>query len=110
MRVFLLSLILLHAVLHVVGFVKAYRLASLPQVQYPISKTMGLLWLTAFVLFVVTGLLFFHFAPGWWIVCIAAVAVSEYLMINDWEDAGLGTAANITILLTAIIGSVLYSS
>lgn len=71
---------------------------------------MGLLWLTAFVLFVVTGLLFFHFASGWWIVCIIAVGVSEYLMIQDWEDAGLGTAANITILLMAIIGSVMYSA
>lgn len=110
MRVFLLSLILLHAVLHVIGFIKAYRLARLPQVQYPISRGMGLLWLMAFVLFVVTGLLFFHFTPGWWIVCIVAVGISEYLMIQDWEDTGLGTAANITILLTAIIGTVMYSA
>ncbi len=108
MRVFLLSLVLVHAVLHIVGFIKAYRLASLPGVRYPITKMQGLLWLTAAILFVVTGLLFFHFTPGWWLVCIVAVAISEYLMVKDWEDTGLGTAANITILLTALIGTGMY--
>jgi hypothetical protein len=107
MREFLLILIIAHGLLHVLGFVKAFRLARLDQMPHPISKVNGVFWLLAACLVVTTGILFYFFVDGWWIVGLASVIVSEYVIITDWEDAGLGSTLNILILLISIIGFML---
>lgn len=108
MRTLLLIMILAHGLLHVLGFVKAFKLADLPQLTRPISRTNGVLWLVAAILFIVCGILFYVYHESWWMVGIASVIISEYVIIRDWEDAGLGTTLNITILVIAVIGCVLW--
>jgi hypothetical protein len=103
----LLILISIHGLLHLLGFVKAFRLARLDQMPHPISRINGIFWLVAACLVVTTALLFYFFVDGWWIVGLASVAVSEYVIIKDWEDAGLGSTLNILILLMSIIGLIL---
>lgn len=107
MRVLLLILISIHGLLHLLGFVKAFKLARVDQLQHPISKVNGVFWLVAAFLIITTGLLFYFFVNGWWIVGLASVVVSEYVIIKDWEDAGLGSTLNILILLISIIGLIL---
>lgn len=107
MRELLLVLISVHGLLHVLGFVKAFKLARLDQMPHPITRFNGILWLIAACLVVTTGLLFYFFVAGWWIVGLVSVAVSEYVIIKDWEDAGLGTTLNILILMISIIGFML---
>jgi hypothetical protein len=107
MREFLLVLISAHGLLHVLGFLKAFRLARLDQMPHPISKVNGVFWLVAACLVITTGILFYFFVEGWWIVGLASVIVSEYVIITDWEDAGLGSTLNILILLISIIGFML---
>ncbi len=104
MRVLLLVLIIIHGLLHVLGFVKAFKFARLDQMPHPISKTNGVLWLVASVLVIVNGVLFYTFTDGWWIVGIVAVAISQYVIIKDWEDAGLGTTLNILLLVISLLG------
>lgn len=108
MRTLLFILILGHGLLHVLGFVKAFKLANLPQLTRPISRTNGVLWLVAAILFIVCGVLFSVYHGYWWMVGIASVIVSEYVIIRDWEDARLGTTLNITILIIAVIGCVMW--
>lgn len=108
MRTLLLSLIILHGLLHVVGFVKAFKLADLPQFHRPISRTNGILWLIASFLFITCGMMFLVYHEWWWLVGIVSVIISEYVIIRDWEDAGLGTTLNITILIIALIGFVMW--
>lgn len=106
-RVVLLILITLHGLLHIVGFVKAFKLAPMPRLQHPINKTNGILWLVAAFMIMTCGVMFYTFTEGWWILGLASVAVSEYVIIKDWEDAGLGSMLNVLILLISIIGFVL---
>ncbi len=107
MRELLLILITIHGLLHVLGFVKAFRLAPMPQMPHPITKTNGILWLVAAFMIMTCGVMFYTFTEGWWILGLASVAVSEYVIIKDWEDAGLGSTLNILILLISIIGLIL---
>lgn len=107
MRELLLILISIHGLLHLLGFVKAFRLARLDQMPHPISRINGIFWFVAACLVITTGLLFYFFVDGWWMVGLASVAVSEYVIIQDWEDAGLGSTLNILILLISIIGLIL---
>ena len=104
MRVLLLILITVHGLLHLLGFVKAFRLAPMRQMTHPINRTNGVLWLIAALMIVTCGVLFYTFTDGWWILGIASVLVSEYVIIKDWEDAGLGTTLNILLLLISILG------
>lgn len=107
MRELLLVLISVHGLLHLLGFIKAFKLARLDQMPHPISRVNGVFWLVAACFVVTTGFLFYFFVDGWWIVGLASVVVSEYVIITDWEDAGLGSTLNILILLISIIGLIL---
>ena len=40
-------LLVVHALIHALGFVKAFGLAQLPQLTLPISRPLGVLWLGA---------------------------------------------------------------
>lgn len=104
MRVLLLILIVAHGLLHVLGFVKAFKLAPLTQLPHPINKTNGVLWLIAALMIVTTGVLFYSFTEGWWILGFASILVSEYVIIKDWEDAGLGSTLNILLLSISVLG------
>jgi hypothetical protein len=50
-------LVLLHGLIHLMGFAKAFDLASFEQLRVPISPAVGLLWLAAALLFVASALL-----------------------------------------------------
>lgn len=63
---------------------------------------MGLLWLSAAIMFVIFGILYaanFHYA---WLVGLIAVLISQVLVILFWKDAKFGTIANIIILAVII--------
>lgn len=104
MKTLLLILITAHGMLHLLGFVKAFKLAPLTRMPHPITKIHGVLWLTAACLIVTCGLMFFLHVDGWWIVGFISVIVSQYVIIEDWSDAGLGTTINILLLIISILG------
>lgn len=106
MRELLLVLICVHGLLHLLGFVKAFKFARLDQMPHPISRANGVIWLIAACLVITTGILFYFFVDHWWFIGIASVIVCEYVIITDWEDAGLGSTLNILILLMSIIAFV----
>lgn len=109
MRIFLIGLIFIHGLLHIPGFVKAFGLATLPQLPHPISRFHGILWAVAAILFILTAALFFYYNKWWWILSVMALIISQYLIFSDWEDAGLGTGLNIIILVITIIGYAVWS-
>lgn len=93
----------IHGLIHLRGFVKAYDLASVEQLTEDISKTTGIFWLLASVLFLVTVFLYFTQNEIWWIVGSAAVIISQVLIILSWSDAKAGTIANIIIAIPIIM-------
>ena len=104
MKILLLILMCAHGLLHLLGFVKAFKLAPLTQMPHPITKVNGILWLIAACLIISCGVMFYTNMEGWWIVGVISVVVSEYVIVKDWSDAGLGTTLNILVLIICILG------
>ncbi len=103
-RYLLAFLLLAHGLIHLMGFFKAYKLAEIPQLNAPISKPVGMLWLAAAVLFVLSGVLFFLKKDAWWMPATAAVLLSQMLIFSAWQEARFGTAANLIIIVAIVFG------
>ncbi|WP_020538787.1 DUF6544 family protein [Lewinella cohaerens] len=103
MRYFLLFLILIHGLIHLLGFTKAFSLAPVEQLQLPISKGSGILWLVASLLFGLTAILQFRDSSSWALWAFVAIAISQFLIFLAWQDAKWGTIANLIILVAAVV-------
>lgn len=104
MRIALLVLIGTHGLIHLMGFLKAFGLAEIEAISSPISKGFGILWLVTFVLFLLSTVLFTSKSNYWYLLAIAGVLISQFLIVNYWSDAKFGTLLNLIILAAALIG------
>jgi len=103
MRFLLAFILLVHGLIHLMGFAKAFGLAEIPQLSQGISKPMGLFWLLTMILFMLSAV-FFLLRKEWWFgPAIMAVIFSQLLIIGGWHDAKFGTIANVIILLTSLL-------
>ncbi len=97
-------LILLHGAIHLIGFLKAYKLAQIDQLNADISRTSGIVWLLAFILFLASGISYLVKVDWWYIIAFIAITISTYLIIMIWQDTKFGMIANIIILIVSFIG------
>lgn len=95
--------ILLHGLIHILGFVKAFNLARVDQLTQEISKPVGLLWLLSSVLFLLVLVFYLNQHEMWWKIGAIAVTLSQILIILSWSDAKFGTIVNIIIIVPIII-------
>ena len=100
----LIGLLLLHGLIHLMGFAKAFGYAALPQLTQPISREWGVLWLLAGGLVVATAVMLAFGARPYWIVGGLALLVSQVLILTAWRDAWAGTAGNAVFLLLVAHG------
>lgn len=107
MRTALTIWIGIHGIIHLFGFLKAFGISGFNAISQPISKTYGIFWLLACLLFAVSIILILVHSDYWWLSGVLAVIISQVLIFNYWSDAKFGTIANVIILLAAIIA---YSS
>jgi len=98
------ALIFLHGAIHLMGFLKAFKLAQIEQLTTGISKISGIFWLLTFILFLVSCIAYLAKADWWHILAFIAVLISTILIITVWNDAKFGTIANVIILIVAIAG------
>lgn len=104
MKTLFLIILIIHALIHLMGFVKAFELAQVSQLTQNISRLNGVLWLLAALLFITAGVAFWLKSEWWWIPSIIAIVLSQYLIFSSWQDARFGTIANVLILLVTIVG------
>ena len=104
LKIFFLIVLFIHGMIHILGFLKALQLAEINQLTQNISKPMGILWLIALILLFAVAIQLVSNHDLWWITALAAVILSEVLIILFWQDAKFGTIANIIILLAVIAG------
>ena len=104
LKIFLPILLFIHGMIHILGFLKAFQFAEINQLTQNISKPIGIFWLIALLLFLVTAIQLISNNGLWWITGLAAVILSQVLIILFWQDAKFGTIANIIILLSVITG------
>lgn len=111
LRIFFMLLILIHGLIHLLGFVKEFGLANVEQLK---GKTLiafsgssayaiGILWLLTAILFLLSGILFFIKKDWWWMIGAVTVLLSQSLIILYWQDAKFGTLANFIFLVAIIL-------
>lgn len=100
MRIALAVLLILHGLLHGLGFAKGLGLAALPQLTTPISRASAVLWLVAGLAMVATAL-----SPWRWLYLVGAVAVglSQVAIASAWADAKIGTLPNVIALVAVAL-------
>lgn len=106
LRILFSLLILVHGIIHLLGFVKEFRIKEVSQLNgktlFPItdasSKIFGLIWLASSVLLIFSSILFLFKKDWWWAPALGAFLISQLLIIIYWQDAKYGTIINILIL------------
>ncbi|MBK7215172.1 MAG: hypothetical protein IPH88_18165 [Bacteroidales bacterium] len=103
MKTFAIVIIVIHALIHLMGFTKAFKLAEIPQITQTIGSFQGLLWLATTLLFLGAAILYAFNSNIWWIPGILAIAISQLLIVMNWKDACYGTILNVVILLPVLL-------
>lgn len=101
-------IILVHGLIHFMGFAKAYGYGNITQSTKDISKPNGLFWLFAAILFMVATLLFLLKKESWPYIASVTVVISQILIITVWKDAKFGSILNTIILFVAIASWATY--
>ncbi|MCL6260593.1 hypothetical protein M3O96_15930 [Aquiflexum sp. TKW24L] len=104
MKTLFAIILLIHGLIHLLGFLKAFLLAELNEFTNPVSKPMGLLWLLAALVLLFSAVMIFFKNPLWWFFAIIGVLISQVLIIVFWKDALYGTIPNILILIISMVG------
>ncbi|MCA6417017.1 MAG: hypothetical protein IM602_05350 [Cytophagales bacterium] len=102
MKIAFLIIVLLHGLIHLLGFVKGFELREVKELTLPISKTLGIVWLTLTFLFLTYGALYLLNSKYAWLIGLIAAILSQVLIIFFWKDAKFGTIPNIIILAVSI--------
>ena len=95
-------ILLIHGLIHLMGFAKAFKYAAIKSLTLPISKPAGLLWLLTSLLFMLVLAGFLLDKNFWPMLAIVTALLSQLLIVSVWRDAKSGTVANIIVLLVAI--------
>jgi len=108
-RIIFAFIVIVHGLIHLMGFIKAFKLAEINQLTQNISKPTGLLWLLSALLFITALFVFLLNKDWWWIIVTPAVILSQVLIIMYWQDAEFGTIANVIILVSIILSYGMWS-
>lgn len=104
MRTLLIALMVLHGSIHSLGTAKALGWAEVSQLQAPITRAAGVLWLLAGLGFLLAAGLVAFRSNAWWLVGALAVVASQAAIVGAWSDARFGTLANVLIFLAVAVG------
>jgi len=103
-KVFFASVLIIHGLIHLMGFLKAFQLTEINQLTQTIHKPIVLLGLISALLFIIAAVIFLLKNDWWWMIAVPALVLSQLLIIMYWQDAKYGTIANVIILVGIIIG------
>ncbi len=102
MRYVIGFIFLVHGLIHIMGFMKAFSLGDISQLSQTISKPLGILWLLTAILLLVSCCLFLLGKTYWPIVAILGVLLSQLLIMLVWKDARFGTVVNLLLIVICI--------
>lgn len=104
MRLVLAGALVVHGLIHVLGFLKAFGVAALPQLTVPIPPARGVLWLVAALAFTTAAIAVVSRPRWWWLPAAIGVVVSTLVVAASWTDAKVGAVANVVFAVAAIVG------
>ncbi len=103
LKIIFAIILIFYGKIHLLGFSKAFALVNMPRLKMTPSKTEGILWLLAGLLFIGAGIVCI-FSNQWWLMASTALIISQGLIIACWRQARYGTIVNIVVLVATIIG------
>ncbi len=95
----------LHALLHLIGFTKAFGLARVAQVKTPISRPRGLIWLAATALLLAAAVALSAASRWCWLFSGLGVVASQLALATAWRDARFGTLPNLLALFVCVFSA-----
>jgi len=94
-----------HGLIHLLGAVKGFGWSAVSQLEEPIGVQAGALWLLAAMLVLAAaGLIATGSPTWWWAVALVGAGVSQVAIGTAWNDAKMGTVANVLLVLAAAHG------
>lgn len=102
LRYILMFIMMIHGLIHFLGFAKAMDLAPIQQLTQPVPRMLGWIWLAAGVLLIISSFLYLWHLKLWIWTAISGVIISQWLIFSFWHDAKWGTLANVIILIIAL--------
>ncbi len=93
------GVLVVHGLIHLMGFAKAFGYAELPQLTQPISRAWGAAWLVAAILTLASATALGFGARRFWAIGAVALVVSQVVIVSSWRDAWAGSIANLVLLL-----------
>ncbi len=103
MRILIFLLILVHGLIHLIGFAKAFQLAGLNQITIPVSRLSGLVWLLTALFLILAAALYLFQVKTWWIPGVLGVLLSVILVLNYWTDSKWGMIPNLILLVVLFV-------
>lgn len=112
MKIVLVLVLVIHGLIHLLGFAKGFGLAEVPQLRGATLLQLGpawqrpiaALWLVAGALVVTAAVMLALGTGGWWRLGLAALVLSQALVIYAWPDAKAGTVANLVLTVAVLLG------
>jgi hypothetical protein len=104
MRSAFLTLLTIHAAIHLMWFAHAFGWIDLPYFQKEIPGMVGFSWLIAALFFLWSALQMGRSRAKWFLPAIIAVLVSQMWIFSAWEDTRFGSLANLLILAGILVG------
>lgn len=105
MKIIFIILTVIHALIHVMGFLKAFHLAEINELSSYISKPKGIIWLVAALLLGAAAFLLALSNDYWWLPALSGVIISQVLIFIYWNDACFGTILNVIVCIASIISA-----
>jgi hypothetical protein len=104
-------LLLIHGLIHLMGFIKEFQLAEVNQVSgktlFLLSgstgKLTGILGMATCTIFFLSAVFFLLKKDWWWMVGLFAIILSQIFILAYRQDTIFGTILNIAILLAVIV-------
>lgn len=110
MRILFFVILLLHAVIHLLGFVRFLNPAAISGMtgrtlfSWPLGERMaGWFWLIAALLLAAAAALFIAKISWWWIVGLVGLLLSQLLIVQAWPDAKFGSVPNLLLLVAIVL-------
>ncbi|MDN3668266.1 hypothetical protein QWY93_02845 [Echinicola jeungdonensis] len=102
MKLIITTLIGLHGLIHIMGFVSAFHLVKIPNSPMQISRPWGVLWMLASLLFFIMAAGYVLQWENWSLYASLAIIVSQTLIFKFWRDAKWGTLINVLLAVLLI--------
>lgn len=94
---------MLHGLISLMGFFKAFQLFDIKQFELEISRMAGLFWLVSSLLLLISSVFVISRSELFWTVGAAALILSQIMILWFWQDARFGTILNVILLILVVI-------